>query len=297
MNTTSLAESAVAPIALLVDDDPDVLDELQGSLSLSDIPCVSARDGREALRWLQGHPGILVVVVDLRMPGMDGFALIRAIHDIAEDGARPRIVVMSGHLDADAAVTALRHDVEDVLSKPVSREVLHGAVTRAIRRAREERERSGFVDNVSSAMEHLRKQMRDMDRQLKAFGSTSHRRGAGSTQPDEIDLSDGEMLERVGEVLALQRRRLQHFPSDLFSDPAWDMLLDLTHNHLTGHATYVSSLAVGARVPLTTTSRYLDTLERLGLTTRYPDPGDRRRMRVALTDKGLASMRAYLASL
>ncbi|WP_018880720.1 response regulator [Thioalkalivibrio sp. ALE30] len=297
MNTTPPSEAASEPVALLVDDDPDVLEELLGCLALTDVPCVSARNGRDALRWLQGHHGILVVVVDLRMPEMDGFALIRAIRDTAKEGARPRIIVMSGYLDTDSAVTALRHDVDDVLSKPVSSADLNAAVGRAIRRAREDRERSGFVENVSSAMEQLRKQMLDMDRQLKAYGAAGHGDEGDASVSEGGHLANEEMLERVSQVLEHQHRRLQYFPADLFSDPAWDMLLDLMHNHLTGHATYVSSLAVGARVPLTTTSRYLETLERLGLTMRHQDPGDRRRLRVSLTDQGLKSMRAYLASL
>ncbi|HQL23577.1 MAG TPA: response regulator, partial [candidate division Zixibacteria bacterium] len=63
---------------LLVDDDPLVLEALRDLFS-DDYTPLSARSGEEAVRIVEGHRDICVVVMDIRMPGMDGIAAARAI--------------------------------------------------------------------------------------------------------------------------------------------------------------------------------------------------------------------------
>lgn len=82
----------------------------------------------------------------------------------------------------------------------------------------------------------------------------------------------------------LRRRRDSVFGmTDLFGEPAWDVLIDLYLAHLDRRAVSVSSACIAACVPPTTGLRYLTRLERNGLLSRKPDPTDNRRVLVSLT--------------
>jgi DNA-binding MarR family transcriptional regulator len=98
-------------------------------------------------------------------------------------------------------------------------------------------------------------------------------------------------------AIRARRMRAQYFEAELFADPAWDMLLDLYASALEGRQVSVSSLCIAAAVPPTTALRWISTLNEAGLFERKADPSDRRRAYIALSAKGLAGMRAYVAAL
>jgi DNA-binding MarR family transcriptional regulator len=81
----------------------------------------------------------------------------------------------------------------------------------------------------------------------------------------------------------------------LFSDPAWDILLDVLINEGRLNRVSVSSACIASCVPATTALRWIATLEENGLIERRPDPADARRTFLSLTKKGRA--RTYAAIL
>ena len=97
---------------------------------------------------------------------------------------------------------------------------------------------------------------------------------------------------------AIRARRLRDsfFGPGLFEDPAWDMLLDLFAAELERTQVSVSSLCIAAAVAPTTALRWIGKMTDAGLFERQPDPFDRRRAFMALTDRGIQGMRAYVAS-
>lgn len=98
----------------------------------------------------------------------------------------------------------------------------------------------------------------------------------------------------VRTMIDLCSSRQNFFPDGLFSDPAWDMLLDLTYARLAGKRVSVSSLCIASRVPATTALRRIGDLVAEGLATRVRDENDGRRVFVDLTDDGFARMLAYI---
>ncbi len=72
--------------------------------------------------------------------------------------------------------------------------------------------------------------------------------------------------------------REQIFGTDIFRDPAWDMLLDLYVNRAEGRDTSVSSLCIAGGVPATTGLRYIAAMEELSFLTRRKDRHDARRV-------------------
>jgi DNA-binding MarR family transcriptional regulator len=103
------------------------------------------------------------------------------------------------------------------------------------------------------------------------------------------------MVIRQGLLARQQRGRF--FNSNLFADPAWDMLLELYAAALTERRLTVSRLAERSGAPLTTALRWIATLEKEGLIDRVNDRFDRRRMFLALTEKGRGAMSAYFDEL
>lgn len=99
------------------------------------------------------------------------------------------------------------------------------------------------------------------------------------------------------QFIRLRRRRDSIFGSDLFADPAWDMLLDLFLARERGlRPISTSSLCIAAAVPATTALRWIDILVRQGLFSRHADPGDGRRVFIRLTDMAWHKMHDLLTS-
>ena len=112
----------------------------------------------------------------------------------------------------------------------------------------------------------------------------------------ECDI-DAPLLAFAKAQYAFRRRREAIFGLDIFAEPAWDMLLDLTAAHGEGARVSVTSLCIAASVPATTALRWLTQMVESGIFQRVPDPADRRRAFIALSDKAIAAMSAYFASL
>jgi hypothetical protein len=101
----------------------------------------------------------------------------------------------------------------------------------------------------------------------------------------------------VRQVIANRQARTRFFDPALFGDPAWDMLLDLTAAQGEGAQVSVTSLCIAAGVRATTALRWLTQMVETGIFIRVPDPADRRRAFIALSDKAVAAMAGYFASL
>ena len=101
----------------------------------------------------------------------------------------------------------------------------------------------------------------------------------------------------VRAILKRRRDRDRYFPAELFSDPAWDMLLDLSAARLEGRSVSVSSLCIAAAVPTTTGLRWIRNLCDVGMFVRTTDPDDLRRGIISLSDATAERMFAYLAAI
>ena len=95
-------------------------------------------------------------------------------------------------------------------------------------------------------------------------------------------------------IIRARRLRDQFFDSELFADPAWDILLDLTAARLEHTPVAVSSLCIAAAVPPTTALRWIKTLTEAGLLVRAADTRDGRRVFIELSEPAAAGMIAYL---
>jgi hypothetical protein len=109
---------------------------------------------------------------------------------------------------------------------------------------------------------------------------------------------EGEKLDAgfIRSIIRARRLRDHFFRSDMFADPAWDMLLDLMAARVERQRVAVSSLCIAAAVPPTTALRWIKTLCDQGLFVRVADPEDGRRVFIELSAETAAMMEAYLKS-
>jgi len=114
---------------LLVDDEPDMLENCSRILSRQGHTCVTAASGREALAILERErPDLLVT--DFKMPEMDGMALLRHAHEL--DPTLP-VIMLTGFATIESAVAAVKEGAFDYLPKNFSVDQLRVAVERALR--------------------------------------------------------------------------------------------------------------------------------------------------------------------
>ncbi|MBN1831538.1 MAG: response regulator [Deltaproteobacteria bacterium] len=99
---------------MLVDDEERFLSTTKKLLSKKGIDLLTALSGGEALEMLNSH-SIHVVILDVKMPGMDGMATLREIkrqHPLTE------VIMLTGHATVESAVEGLKSGATDYLMKP-----------------------------------------------------------------------------------------------------------------------------------------------------------------------------------
>ena len=117
---------------LVVDDEQSIcwgLSQLAADLGHSAATAASAEEGFELAR---SQPPDLIVL-DVRLPGMDGLSAMARFHELL--GPLP-IIVVTAHGELSTAVTAVRNGAFDYLTKPFDLQVVQRAIERALRRRR-----------------------------------------------------------------------------------------------------------------------------------------------------------------
>ncbi len=116
------------PTVYLVDDDASMLRSLSRLLSVAGH---AVQTSASAMEFLAAHgPGNRgCVVADLRMPGLSGLELQSAL---ARSGNPLPVIFLTGHGDIPTSVHAMKGGAEDFLTKPVRKEALLAAVSRAL---------------------------------------------------------------------------------------------------------------------------------------------------------------------
>jgi two-component system response regulator AtoC len=118
---------------LVVDDEEGVRTFLADALSDAGYTAAQAADGEAALALL-GTTSFHVVLTDLRMPGVDGMALLQTIRRESPD---TEVIVLTAHGSIENAVEAMKHGAFDYLQKPISSPAaLRLTVARALERHR-----------------------------------------------------------------------------------------------------------------------------------------------------------------
>lgn len=167
--------------------------------------------------------------------------------------------------------------------------------------------------NSSSKIDLLAKQLGQLAKQLDALADeesqsiaepfvTSLTKGA---RPELIvNIPQGHNARavpldagRIRMIIRQRQMRASFFKRGLFSDPAWDMLLDLTAAQIEGIRVSVTSLCIASGVPDTTALRWINVMIDEGLFKRVNDKNDKRRVFIELTSKAVTAVDGYFHAL
>jgi two-component system NtrC family sensor kinase len=112
---------------LLVDDEADLREVLDISLSDTGYNVLTAENGEQAMNILK-EIDLQVVITDIKMPGIDGIELLRRIKN---NHPETEVIMLTGHGDLDLAIKSLKYDATDFVIKPIKDDVLEMAIERA----------------------------------------------------------------------------------------------------------------------------------------------------------------------
>ncbi len=123
---------------VIIDDDPRVLQGMKNSIPWGELGAewvgesIDGKQGLELIRRTQPH----IVLTDIYMPVMNGIEMIELLRSERYEG---KVVILSGYSDFQHARQALRLNVDDYLSKPVTLQTIRGVLGKVISRLEEER--------------------------------------------------------------------------------------------------------------------------------------------------------------
>jgi len=126
-------EAGSTPIrVLVVDDEVDFATALATRLQRRGFSAAAAFSGADAVRSVE-EGQFDVVLLDLKMPGMDGLATLREVRRVAP---QVRIIVLTGHGTVRTGIEGMQIGAEDFLQKPADIETLSTAIIAVVENAR-----------------------------------------------------------------------------------------------------------------------------------------------------------------
>jgi len=114
----------------MVDDDPITLRAMEFMLH-KEFDVTKAGNGGAAVDLISRGAAFDVVSLDLQMPGISGIEALRAIKQLSP---LTEVMLITGYLNMDAAKQAIRSGAYDYIEKPITKKVLHAAVTKGVER-------------------------------------------------------------------------------------------------------------------------------------------------------------------
>ncbi len=127
--------------------------------------------------------------------------------------------------------------------------------------------------------------------------SFTHAPDAGGARRAHTSVPPLPDPRQVRKLIRHRQLRARFIEGDLFADPAWDILLDLTAARVENVRVSVSSLCIAAGVPPTTGLRWISQMTEAGLLQRVEDATDRRRAFIELSDPVADAIARYFAEI
>ena len=131
----------ISPSVLLVDDEASFLETLAKRIAKRDLKVDTAPGGQEALDKLKaggGASGFDVVILDVKMPGMDGLETLAAIK---QQHPNVEVIMLTGHATVESAIDGMKAGAYDYLMKPCEIDLLVAKIDRAVTKKREHEEK------------------------------------------------------------------------------------------------------------------------------------------------------------
>jgi len=126
------------PIVLLVDDEAPFVDTMTKRLAKRKLTVFKSYSGEEALETLKQNSKIDLVILDVKMPGMDG---IETLKEIRKEFPLVEVIMLTGHATVETSIEGMRLGAFDYLMKPCDMDVLIEKVNAAVSKKRDHEEK------------------------------------------------------------------------------------------------------------------------------------------------------------
>ena len=127
-----------SPIIMLVDDETSFVETLAKRLGKRNIATVQAFSGVECLEILKKNDLVEVVVLDVKMPGMNGIETLKEIKKIYP---LIEVIMLTGHATIESAIDGMKQGAFDYLMKPCNIDELIRKVKEAAGKKKEHQEK------------------------------------------------------------------------------------------------------------------------------------------------------------
>jgi DNA-binding NtrC family response regulator len=133
---------------LLVDDEVPFVEAMTRRLRKRELFVLTAFSGPEALQELRKHENVDVVILDVKMPGMDG---IEALREIKREHPLVEVIMLTGHATVETAIEGMKRGAFDYLMKPCDIDQLLAKVQEAKtkKNKHEEKIRQARIDEIT----------------------------------------------------------------------------------------------------------------------------------------------------
>ena len=123
---------------MLVDDEAPFVDTMTKRLTKRKLTVFKSYSGEEALETLKENSHIDLVILDVKMPGMDG---IEALKEIRKEFPLVEVIMLTGHATVETSIEGMRLGAFDYLMKPCDMDVLIEKVNAAVSKKRDHEEK------------------------------------------------------------------------------------------------------------------------------------------------------------
>ncbi len=206
LNTAPLTEKTSEATVFIVDDDPAIRDSLTlmiGQENLTVHSYASAEDFLEA-----AEPNCLgCIIIDIRMPGMDGMQLQEAL---SQRNTLLPIIFLTGHGNIPMSVRAIKAGALDFLTKPVTREKLMIAVRSALTESERMRSENAIQQDAISRIAELTDRERDVLKlAIQGYPNKEIARHLGISHRT-VEIHKSKIMHKTGAVNLLDLARIAH---------------------------------------------------------------------------------------
>ncbi|MCF8028971.1 MAG: response regulator [Desulfobacteraceae bacterium] len=137
------------PFVMLVDDEADFIDTMSKRLEKRDVKVLTAYSGKEALDKVSKNQNLEVMILDVKMPEMDG---LEVLQEMKRHYPLTEVIMLTGHATIESAIEGMKAGAFDYLMKPCEIDQLMEKVRGAAekKRSQEEKIQKARMEKVMS---------------------------------------------------------------------------------------------------------------------------------------------------
>ena len=127
-----------APFIMLVDDETIFVETMAKRLAARNMEIITAFSGEEGLEKLKSNPKLDVIILDIKMPGMDG---IEALKEIKKISPLTEVIMLTGHATIELGINGMKMGAYDFLTKPCDIEEIALKIEEAVKKKKEQEDK------------------------------------------------------------------------------------------------------------------------------------------------------------